>query len=580
MNSETKTKLVKTNKRQFDAWLNTAIYFSVWHCSDKKHVIKARDFIFKELGEEYRRSTDKSRDKAMLMSFMLNLWAGFCNGTPIQISQNKNKFSNNAAYGKAFFSYRRTRRLLEKLIRKGYVQKKRGYFYTNDCKETRIWGTEKLLRLFLDVYGFRIIGDIYQDKDFNLVQLNEKTTKIVKGKEKEYTVPVEFDPTEATIRMKDNLSKYNQLVENEEITIVIKAEDLIKPKVLTETILAGLNSGAIELIRSELYFKDPEEKHSYVLNQEESVLPKFSIIPELIINKHSYKQFSYSTLCDDNEDHVEPTSIEHTLITITNTMFSQQWRGIQPDEALFLYLLWQKRLFNSVKVRGKNPEEQRIKKRLMMREERPLIDFGIKHLEFRIKKKSLYRVFNEGSLDFDKGGRFYGAFYHQLPESVRNCIKINGNDTIEIDYSGMHLRMLYNQLGIDYRKDPYMIGRKRERTKYKFVSLISINAEKEDAPGAIYDCLKKQGIKYRKGKGSIKKMMDAFKEYHAPVKEFLFTGKGLELQNDDSCIMENILMELHELGITGLPIHDSVIVEKEHADLLEKLMIESKYSGW
>ena len=111
-----------------------------------------------------------------------------------------------------------------------------------------------------------------------------------------------------------------------------------------------------------------------------------------------------------------------------------------------------------------------------MTEDSP-VDFGIKYLEFEINKKSLHRVFNEVSKNFGMGGRFFEVFYQRLSECVRACIQINGNDTVEIDYSGMHLRMLYHRMGEDYRKDPYGFSRARERKKYKLVSLISINAK-------------------------------------------------------------------------------------------------------
>ena len=49
---------------------------------------------------------------------------------------------------------------------------------------------------------------------------------------------------------------------------------------------------------------------------------------------------------------------------------------------------------------------------------------------------------------------------------------------------------------------------------------------------------------------------------------------NIELQNKDSHIMEKIQMRLHEQVIFWLPIHDSVLVEKEHADLLYDIMVK------
>lgn len=599
MTTTIKTKNIATTKREFTNWLNTAIHFSVWFISDKKHVEVARDFIFDDIGEKYRLSKNKNYDRAMLMSIMLNLWVGFCTGCPVQISLNKNKYSRNAvktAYGKVFFSYGRTKRLLKELEIRGYMQHKIGHCNYDkedtgiEPRETRIWGTEKLLRLFLVDYKFQLFDDIYQDQDTKPIQLNEKIIKKVwdkknkKWKETEIKVPVPFDDTEATLKMKKKLEKYNQLAAEETITVKILENTLIKPKVLTEAILYGLNSGAIKLVKSELNFEKTIEnqnssdrsesvtQYSYMKHQE-SVLQQFSSIPGLQIIQYTHKKNSYSTITM-NDVPIELINLDKALSRITNTVHSQHWQDIEPNQALFLFILWQKKMFDMIKVPGRNDKDRRRKKNILMNKTRPLIDFGIKYLEFEINKKYLHRVFNEGSKNFDKGGRFFGAFYHQLHEEIRDCIHINGNETGEIDFSGMHIRMLYHQNKINYTKDPYKIGRKNERTKYKFVSLISINADRKKASGGIYKKLNDEGIKYHKGKGSIKKMMDAFKDYHNPIRDDLFKAKGVGLQNIDSHIMEKILMRLHGLGICGLPVHDSVIVEKGHYNLLYTIMME------
>ena len=225
-------------------------------------------------------------------------------------------------------------------------------------------------------------------------------------------------------------------------------------------------------------------------------------------------------------------------------------------------------------MRARDFKDREHKKYLLMKEKRPLKDFGLKYLEFEINKKYLHRVFNEGSTSFDKGARFFGAFYHGIHKEVRECICINGNETVEVDFSGMHVRMLYHRQSQEYTKDPYGIGRKDERTKYKFVSLISINANRSEASGAIFNKLKREGIQYKGGKGSIKKMMGAFMDYHDDIRDDLFTARGIGLQNQDSQIMENILMRLLDSGIIGLPIHDSVIVAAEHYNLLWDIMVE------
>jgi hypothetical protein len=60
-----------------------------------------------------------------------------------------------------------------------------------------------------------------------------------------------------------------------------------------------------------------------------------------------------------------------------------------------------------------------------------------------------------------------------LPKHMRPFIHINGEKTIEIDYSAFHILMLYNQEGIDYQDDPYSVCEGQEmRAIYKAVGLI------------------------------------------------------------------------------------------------------------
>ena len=578
----------RINKAQFTDWLNTAIPFSVWRWSNKKHVIEARDYIFKEIGEEYRYSRAKAKDMDMLLVFLVNLWVGFCVGCPIQISLNKNKYSKNDVFGKVFFTYDRTIRILKQLERRGYLQLSIGYFTTEDKKETRIWGTEKLIRLFVEDYHFQPVGDVFTIEPENLVQLREeKTRKILnkktgKTKTVKYSVPVEYDDTDATLIMKENLTKYNTLANEHCVTVKLQEQDLVSPNILIDNILRSLVSGSIQVVKSELQFKDPTENEFYTEKPYNSSisdsvrtpgLSVFSDIPGLQITSIGYKHNIYPTL-QDKDDTVELYDIDSLLPSITHTLYSQQWRTYQPETALFLYLFYMKKLFNLLKFQGRTKDIRDMKRKKLFKATRPLADFGIRHLEFEIKKKSLHRVFNRGSLDFDKGGRGYGGFYQGIPDSVRKRILINGNETVEYDYSGLHIRMLYHQLGLEFTGDPYLVGDNSLRDEYKKVALISINAKRQGAHVAVRDALKDEGFAIADDLDAVQGMMKDFQVRHVPIKEFLFSGVGIDLQNKDSKIMDAILTELHERGITGLPIHDSVIVEKEHADLLEKLMIE------
>jgi hypothetical protein len=147
----------------------------------------------------------------------------------------------------------------------------------------------------------------------------------------------------------------------------------------------------------------------------------------------------------------------------------------------------------------------------------------------------------------------------------------------------------YHKLGIEFEGDPYtiddgVIRSKKEQDKirgmYKLVSLISINAKMQGAHIAIRDALEDAGFDTGNDINLILNMMGNFKTRHAPIKEFLFSGAGIDLQNKDSRIMEKILMRLYKKGICGLPVHDSVICEKEHSDYLYKIMMSEYERRW
>ena len=59
---------------------------------------------------------------------------------------------------------------------------------------------------------------------------------------------------------------------------------------------------------------------------------------------------------------------------------------------------------------------------------------------------------------------------------------INGEPTVELDYSGLHIRMLYHRIGLDYRDECYVYDKadkanRIDRERMKLASLIVINSD-------------------------------------------------------------------------------------------------------
>ena len=528
----------KVNKKEFVHWLEYALPFDIWIGSDRRTVKDARDYIFKEIGEDksYIRSnvTSKYRDREALLIILINLWIGFFVGRPIRISMDSSFYSSNQIYGKLWFKYSRMRRLLEKLERHGYIEKKRG-FKDKYGRQTRIWATVKLIRIFVDEYKFRPIGDIHYTQPDNLIQLrDEYKKKNSKGKTVKVSEDVEFDPTDATELMRTNLRQLNNLAHAKKITVRLDETDGINLEELTVNILSDIIKGKIELQEAELIGCDncngidTIEKdtsagsstgtgtHSHrtirSASYTQGTTDTRTVMEEMDIEVLTHKEFSYPIALYRSfiDADLNRTSL---LSTITHSLKNPQYQGIQPESSLFLHLLWMKKLLSLMNARAKKEE--------FIKQDRPLIDFGIKKLVFEIKVKDMHRVFNRGSKDFDKGGRFYGAYYQGMPSKFRKNIYIDGKKTVELDYSGLHIRMLYHQLGLEFNEDPYAIGDGSQRNEYKLVSLISINAQKRGSHIAVRDALEDAGFDLeQQDLTQVCKMMDDFKARHAPIKEF------------------------------------------------------------
>lgn len=88
---------------------------------------------------------------------------------------------------------------------------------------------------------------------------------------------------------------------------------------------------------------------------------------------------------------------------------------------------------------------------------------------------------------------------------MRKYVTLNGEPTVELDYSGIHIHLLYAQKGINYAamkdsKDAYKLDDGLpDRELNKLILLTALNAETETkARDSVYDKLRrdKQLLKY------------------------------------------------------------------------------------
>lgn len=190
---------------------------------------------------------------------------------------------------------------------------------------------------------------------------------------------------------------------------------------------------------------------------------------------------------------------------------------------------------------------------------------GVKYL---ILKRPITRVYARGQIIM--GGRFYNGSHLALPSSVRAHIKMDGEDTVELDFCSLHLSMLYHKENLPLPSNPYIYpdGDYR-RSLMKIVGLVAINARsRRQALSYIRHHLEELGM----DGFSAKALLDEFMAHNKGVEKYICSDIGVRLQKKDSDIMKDILSELMSLGIIALPVHDSVIVKAKYEHIAYSIM--------
>ena len=180
----------------------------------------------------------------------------------------------------------------------------------------------------------------------------------------------------------------------------------------------------------------------------------------------------------------------------------------------------------------------------------------------------LRRSFCRGSLEL--GGRFYGGWWQLIKSKLRRRILINGNRTVECDFSGLVFAMLYAREGLAMEADPYHINlitdTKLKRSLVKKFLLASINDETGKFTLSRAE-LKKLGLSHDQ-------LVHLVKSNHSGINHFVGSGVGLQMQYLDSQLAERVILRMMTFGEVCLPIHDSFVVREEAEELLQTVMLE------
>jgi len=215
-------------------------------------------------------------------------------------------------------------------------------------------------------------------------------------------------------------------------------------------------------------------------------------------------------------------------------------------------------------LRITNDDYTALQERLRLEQDKSPIDFS---------KRILTRIFSNGR--FDHGGRFYRAWWHNVPSEYRKYITIDGKRTCEYDYSQLNPHMVYflrgAKMGDEDAYDRVFDCNHRDIVKEAFNAMIQASTNLTHKPKKLD--LSEVDFDWATLKQAI---LDA----HKPIADVFFQGHGNHLQYIDSCIAENVMLNFIKAeDAPVLPVHDSFIMHYAYGELgeLEEEMRRSFY---
>jgi hypothetical protein len=182
-------------------------------------------------------------------------------------------------------------------------------------------------------------------------------------------------------------------------------------------------------------------------------------------------------------------------------------------------------------------------------------------------RRSLHRVFN--NKDWSQGGRLWGGFWMTMERTERfGRIRIDGKEIANVDYGSLFPRMAYVRAQAEQPDgDLYDVtgdGTCRDGWKKLMNALLFAKKPLRAWPRDTRKELP-AGIKP-------KEAVEAIKRKHSPIAKLFEQGLGFELMRHESDLLISVMTALFKNGITALPLHDSVLVGRSHAETAKTFM--------
>jgi hypothetical protein len=165
-------------------------------------------------------------------------------------------------------------------------------------------------------------------------------------------------------------------------------------------------------------------------------------------------------------------------------------------------------------------------------------------------------------------GRVYTRFQN-MPKELRAQMRIDGRDTVELDYKSNHLMMLIAMLEHPLPSDPYLeiaseSGSSRDQVKAFITASLGSDSELK-----AFNSLKRK----RFNRELFDRIKGATTDLYKGIP--LFTGVGVMLQSLEGQIALDIMEAGATEEIVVLPVHDSYITTVDNEEWLWNQMIKT-----
>ena len=191
---------------------------------------------------------------------------------------------------------------------------------------------------------------------------------------------------------------------------------------------------------------------------------------------------------------------------------------------------------------------------------------GMKHIENK------YVTRNFSGDDFDLGGRLGGGEIMNMKKVKREGILLNGEPTVELDFSGFNTMSAYSFVGAEPPAgDPYDIeGYARKGIKTLLCAMLYSKGERNSLP---------RGIRpwFPKLTDTFKSIWSAVLNKHKRLEPLFNVNEdevpiGFKLQRLESDVIIEVLMRCMEAGIPAYPIHDCVVTGVSNQHTVKAIM--------